>query len=92
MLDLGELKIKLPELGRIGARHVAAQKIASFAPPGLAQLLGVEPVAQGRGLVFAPALVLDLDDHMARVAPGGFLGGADGLVQVVALERLFCAG
>src|ERR1700685_4092637 len=46
-LDLDELDIELPQLGRIFAGEVGAQQIAAFAPPHLAHLGAIERECEG---------------------------------------------
>ena len=49
-LDLDELDIELPQLGRLPSTQIGAQEITSFAPPHLAQLFTIECEAE-RGSV-----------------------------------------
>ena len=34
LFDFGELKVKLPEFGRVCFREVGSQDVATFSPPG----------------------------------------------------------
>src|SRR6201981_3997776 len=49
-LDLDELDVEPPQLGRVLAAQIGAQQIAPFAPPRLAQLGAIEREAE-RGLL-----------------------------------------
>ena len=41
-LDLDELDVELPQLGRVPSAQIGAQEVAAFAPAHLAQLLAIE--------------------------------------------------
>src|ERR1700745_778731 len=59
-LDLDELDVEPPKLGRVFAGEIGAQQIAAFAPPHLAQLGAItrEPrCARLRGAAASPGIV-----------------------------------
>src|ERR1700732_5479846 len=49
-LDLDELDVEPPQLGRVLAGEIGAQQITAFAPPPLAQLVAIEREAEGSAL------------------------------------------
>ena len=46
LLDVDELQIELPELGRVGFGEIGAQQIAPFAAADLSQLVAIEPIGE----------------------------------------------
>ena len=61
-LDLDQLDVELPQLGRVFPTEIGTQEITTFAPPNLAQLVAIEGEAK-RGAV---ASHLDIDQTPCR--------------------------
>ena len=68
-LDLDELDVELPQLGRLLPTQIGAQQIAAFAPAHLAQLLAIEREAE-RGALRSH-LDIDQAPRRRRLGPRG---------------------
>ena len=88
LFNFGELEVVFPKLGRVVPAQVGAKQVAPFAAAGLAQLLSVEAVGEGRGLLFAFAVDEDCHVDVTGIASGFLLRCAEGLVELVALDEL----
>src|SRR5258708_34376160 len=79
-LDLDELDLDLPQMGRGPPAQIGAQEIATFAPAHLAQLLAIEREAEGGAL----GGYLDIDQSPSRPRLG--TRGAELHEQFLAFE------
>jgi hypothetical protein len=50
-LDLRELDLVTPQLGRVAAGEIGAQQITAFATPHLFELVAAEPASEVRALI-----------------------------------------
>jgi hypothetical protein len=87
LLDLGQLDVVGPKLGRILVAEIGAQQVATLAAAYLAQLLAVERKGEGLGRDRFVAIG-QVDLHQGEGPPGLLLGRADLDEQLIAGRRL----